>query len=550
MTTRMGRRRRRRMNFPILLFFSTLLLIVAGGLFAFELIRFSQREDRLPADLSVAGVRVGGLDEQAAIARWEQAYAQPVNLLYEGSPIVLNPDTVGFRLSSDAMLADALNARTGAGGFWSRFLNYLLGQENDVVRDVPLVATYQQSLLRDFLEDIASRYDQPAGQPGFDVQTLMTFPGEPGRELMIDEAMDAIDEALNDPVNRRVELPVGSAANAVPGIETLQELIIAYLDAEGFIYDGQATIASIFILDLTTGEEINILGDVAFTAASTMKLPIVIDYYRQLNREPSADEAWLMANSLLCSNNSSSNTLMRLIGNDDQFRGIASVTDTAQYLGARNTYLTAPFVEGVAGQQLGAIQAPDTSPNPNYSTNPDPFNQTTAEDLGTLLTLLYDCAQYGSGLSVAYPDATFTPQECRQIIEIMTANDLQRLLQAGLPPNTRISHKNGWVNDTVGDAGIVFSPSGRDYVISVFLWEEAEFQNFERLWPLVEEISRAAWNYFNPQEALRNRRDDLPRTAQECYRVDSAGNIVEYVYLPPGPEAVNLSDINAWRDES
>ena len=101
----------------------------------------------------------------------------------------------------------------------------------------------------------------------------------------------------------------------------------------------------------------------------------------------------------------------------------------------------------------------------------------------------------------------------------------------------RISHKNGWIFDTVGDAGVVYSPNGRHYVISVFLWERVEFQDYEKLWPLLEEVSRAAWNFFNPENALLNPRTDLPPTAQEC-----EGN-----YLPPSPEYVNLDDINHWR---
>jgi hypothetical protein len=73
----------------------------------------------------------------------------------------------------------------------------------------------------------------------------------------------------------------------------------------------------------------------------------------------------------------------------------------------------------------------------------------------------------------------------------------------------------------------------------VFLWEQTEFQDFERLWPLLEGVSRATWNYFNPEAALTERRDDLPPTAQEC-----EGN-----YLPPSMEDVNLNDIDAWRQQ-
>ncbi len=266
----------------------------------------------------------------------------------------------------------------------------------------------------------------------------------------------------------------------------------------------------------------------------------MIDFYRHLTFEPTQDEAWLLANSLLCSNNASSNLIVQLIGGGtDTFPGLVSVTNTAQYIGARNTYINAPFDLGVENQEFGSVSVPPTSPNPNFDTEPDPFNQTTAEDLGTLLTMIYDCANYGSGLMAAFPDGQFNQRECQQMLELMSGNDLKRLLQAGIPQGVRISHKNGWITDMVGDSGVVFPPNGHDYVISVFIWEEAEFQNFERLWPLLEEISRATWNYFNPDNPLPERRSDIPATAQTC-----EGN-----YLPPDAESVNLDNIDSWKTD-
>ncbi|MBZ0305270.1 MAG: class A beta-lactamase-related serine hydrolase, partial [Anaerolineae bacterium] len=281
------------------------------------------------------------------------------------------------------------------------------------------------------------------------------------------------------------------------------------------------TVGSVFIMDLETGEEVNILGDVAFSAASTAKVQILIDYFRNLWFPVPQDEAYLMANSLLCSNNSSSNLMMDIIGERSQgkrdvFAGLQDILQDTQYIGARNTFLTAPFVLGIEGQQLGSIPAPKTNPNPNFNANADPYNQTTAEDMGTMFSMIYDCANYGSGLMTAYPDGEFTQTECRQMLELMSGNDLLRLLQGGIPPSVRISHKNGWISDMVGDAGIVYPPNGRNYVIAVFLWQQAEFQDFNRLWPLVEGISRAAWNYFSPETPLIAARTDLPETAQAC----------------------------------
>ncbi len=537
--TGLGTKRRRR-ALPVVQLISVLLLLAAIGLFVVQLVQFSRGQELLPADITVAGVPVGNLLPQEAVARWEQAYSQPVLLYYAGSPIMLDPSSVGFRTSRETMLAAARAASDVEAGFWTRFLNHLLGREDQTKVNVPLSADYQRNLLEQLLRDIKARYDRPAGSAGFNLETLSVRSGAEGYEMDAGAALPMVEAALFSPDNRAVNLPVKTASANIGNIDTLRDMIIAYLNEQGFLYDGQTTVASVFILDLLTGEEVNINGDVAFSAASTMKLPILIDYFRHLWFSVPNDEAWLMANSLLCSNNSSSNLLMQIIGErvsgqQDIFAGIKDVTDTAQALGARNTYITAPFDLGIAGQQLGSIPAPLTSPNPNFNTRPDPYNQTTTEDMGTLFGLVYDCARYGSGLMAAYPDGEYTQTECQQMLELMSANDLLRLLQGGIPAGVRISHKNGWVSDTSGDAGIVFSPNGRDYIIAVYLWEQTDFQDYTRLWPLIEGVSRAAWNYFNPDNPLIAPRTDLPDTAQECIH-----------FLPP-QEQLDLNNINAWR---
>lgn len=533
--------RRRRAGFPALLSFSVLLTVSAAGLLIYFLVAFSRREQELPTGVTVAGINVGQLSERNAVARWERAYAAPILLLYANDlgehPIQLHPDQVGWRISSEPMLAGALASAQEGGGFWRRFLDFLLGIELSVSQDIPLVADYQDNALEAFLQDVAARYDDPPGNATFDLDTLTIYPGGSGYALDIGAAMPAVDAALRSADQRIVNLPVSPQGNQNLNLDSLRALIINYLDSKGFIYDGQGTVASVYILDLVSGAEINILGDVAYSAASTIKVPIIIEYFRQLDRVPTAGESWLIVNSLLCSNNSSSNLIMEIIGGNDIFAGLRRVTNTLQAISASNTYITAPFYLGVEGQQLGSIQAPATAPNPAFITEPDPFNQTTAEDMGTLFSLIYDCAHYDSGLALTLPEGQITQQECRRMLEVTSANDLERLLQGGIPPDARISHKNGWIFDTVGDAGVVYSPNGRHYVISVFLWERAEFQDYEKLWPLVEEISRAAWNFFNPENALLQPRANLPATAVEC-----EGN-----YLPPSAEAVNLDDINAWK---
>ncbi len=542
MTNRRSRRRTQRRILPKFRIVASLFFLAALGLFVVELMAFSQQTDIIPNNVRVGQIDVGGMSSAEARVAWERAYAQPIILYYNDSPIVLEPASIGFRLNIETMLAAALRVAEAEGGSWvGRFINHLTLQEFTAEAEIPLSADYQASLLRSFLTDIASRYDSPPGTPGYDLQTLTTFAGEQGFTLDIDAAVRVIDEALRDPTNRTVSLPVGGADANQPSIETLETMIIEYLDSQGFIYDGANTTAGIFIMDLQTGDEVNILGDVAFSAASTQKVAIMLDYFRDLSGEPTQDDAWLMANSLLCSANSSSNTMLEVIGGGNIFNGIASVTETMQYAGAVNSYLSAPFAE--PGRELGSIQVGPTTPNPQYNTNPDAFNQITPEDLGTLYGMIYDCANYGSGLMTAFPEGAYTRQECRQMLELMSANDLERLLQGGIAPDVRISHKNGWLNiqAVVGDAGIVYSPNGRNYIISVFLWkdstpDEATLVGFRELWPLLEEISRATWNYFNPEDQIIAQRE-LPETARDCEI---------HGYLPPYGQ-VNLNDINAWR---
>ena len=516
--------------------FSIGCLLAALALFVTELLAYSQRGDRLPANVNIAGVDVGGLSPSQVAVRLQQMYFTPLTLLYRDSPIQLGPQVVGFRVDTDAMLAEVSQATTSGAHFWGSFVDHLFDVENSAPVTVPVQSQYQTNLLRDYLRELAARYDVAPGNAISDLTSLQTFPGSSGYQLDLEAALPLVESALDDPNERRVILPVLPTASRPGDMATLRSLLIDYLDSQGFIYDGASTIASIFILDLRTGEELHVLSDVPFTAASMTKLAVLLNYYRTLYVPPDDDEAYLMANSLLCSNNSSTNLLLQTAGAGDPFAGLAATNHTSAQLGARNSFITALYDLGT-GESYGSISPPATEPNPGYSTQPDPYNQTTTEDLGTLFAMLYDCANFRSGAMLAFPDGEFTPTECRQMLELTSANDLERLLQGGIPPNARISHKNGWDGATMhGDAGIVYSPNGNHYVIAVFVWENSDFFSYDIAWPLIEEISRAAWNHFNPEAPLLARRDDLPTFAADC----------ESNYLPPYGE-VDLNDINAWR---
>ncbi len=535
--------RPRGLQFPLLEIASAILLLGAIVLGMLELVAYSNQKDTLPTDLTIAGIPVGGLSEEDALARVESVYAaQPVQLYYEGSPILLDPAEINFRVNGEAMMASARAQSSREKNFWAGFWNYLERRPVAAV-SVPLSAEYPESDLRDYLDNLAQRYDAKATGAGFDLATLTFGSGTSGRLLDVDQAMVLVNRALFDsnPENRRVDLPTVAAAAPQQNMDTLRDAIMDLTYSMDFPYNGTDSLVSVYVMDLASGENVKILSDVPHSARSVIKIPIMINLFRK-ELLVSQDEAFLLTESILCSNNASSNLLMQVAGDgagvEPALRdGLNQVSCTAQELGAEHTFISAPLDVADRDYQFeAAVCRPPDAGNTSYNTDPDAYSQTTAEDMGLLLTQIYDCANYGSGLMAVYP-TDITQTECQQMINLLSGNRIDRLIELGVPPGIQIAHKNGWGIETSADAGIVYSPGG-DYVLSVFVWErDVDGNNLPTIlsWEVIEEISRLVYNYFNPDVPLIQRRQPInPNTAINCVTV-------RY------PEDVDLNDINKNR---
>jgi beta-lactamase class A len=553
------RERQRRLHLPLLEIFSTLLVFGAIVLGMIELVQYSnaRAKDQLPTRLTIAEVPVGGLSENDARALLEEVYVQqPIRLLYGSSLIELPPGQIGFRLNTDAMLASARDQSVGSDDdFWPGFWNYL-GQQSVKEVTVPLDWSYDESELRLYLQDIAVRYDAVAGQAGFNTMTLTFERGAPGRTLDLEQSMPLIMAALQEPesANRRVILPLVDTGASNVSLDTLEQAIINYMDMpEHDYWNNPQHVASVYVLDLQSGEEVSILGDVVYSAVSTIKIPIMINVFREKLTVPQ-DYQYLLTESIMCSNNSASNRLIEYAGtgvaySEDQWmaRGLDQLSCTAQTLGASHTFMNAWIWlgQGSPVSPVFSVCLPETPGNPDINTTPDPNSQTTAEDMGLMLSEIYDCTQHGSGLMAIYPH-DITQTECRWMENLLSGNRIDRLIELGVPLGTRVEHKNGWgqrgdatwIGDgTSGDAAIVFSPGGT-YVLAVYTWSIGD-DGIEgpiiQDWELIEEISRLVYNYFNPSAPLFERRTPInPYTAIDCVTVSSTTD-------------VNLDDINANR---
>jgi beta-lactamase class A len=474
-------------------------LLAALVLAIFQLVRYSRLRANLPTGLHIAGIPVGGLDRQQAAQRLLEAYTIPVELQYGDALIQLDPSVVDFQLDLDTMLAAADIQRT-QNTFWEGFWDFLWGRTS-MTADVPLRASFSETRLRTHLEqEIAQRYDQPPSPAQPIVGTVSFQPGTPGSSLDIDGAVVLIENALFSNLRRQVALPLLRNAPPRPAFQNLEVLIRQTIDLAEF--DG---LAGIYLMDLQTnqdmhlaysqGETISVQPDIAYTASSIIKIPIMVSVFNRMGDNPDEESLNLLGEMIEKSGNETADWLMdRVI---DPNRAPLFVTEDMQAIGLENTFLAGYFS---LGSPLLSLEQTPANQRIDITTDPDPYSQTTPSDIGMLLEDIYICAQENGGALAAVFEGQITQEECQQMIEHLVNNKLPVLLTGGIPEGTRIAHKHGWVSlngiiNTIGDSGIIYSPGG-DYILVVFLYNPVQLV-WDPASALVANISRAVYNYYN-----------------------------------------------------
>lgn len=440
----------------------------------------------LPAGMTMAGLPVAGMTREQALDALAEAFARPLELTYQEKALTLSPDIVELRYDAEQTATNldvALAPRNGLDGF----IAYVL-RRPFVAVDVPVAVGYSQERLDGFLAHVASQYDHPPIPPVALPDSLTFRAGKPGYQLDLEASRARLGAALVSATGRQVELVVRTEEAPPMDLDALGQMIQIMLD------DHPGLIPGIFIKDLQTGDELAINAEVAYAGLSVLKIAVMEETYRILDEPLSAEVSdWLSDTMGVTSSNFKANLLLRdIIGGGDGYRGAENLTASMNYLGLRNTFMVAPYDE----QSALTIVTPANS-RTDITTEPDPLMQTTPLDIGLLLEMIYQCKHGGGALMIAYPGA-FTAAECRQMIEWMSGNYIDSLIEAGLPVGTPLAHKHGWTGDTHADAGIVFSPGG-DFVLIVFLYRP-EWLEWEESAPLISDIARATYNYFNPTQ--------------------------------------------------
>jgi len=484
--------------------FSILFLTATIVLTIIALVDYSRQRNNYPAGMTIAGVPVGGLEPQAASERVLVVYTSPIEAQYGEEIIHIDPALVGFELDLEAMLAAADLSRTG-GSFWGGFWGYLWNQESEPVA-IPLRATISEETLRKYLQnEIAARYDTPP-EPARPIPGSTSFvAGQPGQVLDIERAIILIEDALRSPTSRTVSLTFQRTAPARPTLGNLEILLQQTINIAE--YDG---VFGLYMLDLQSGQEIHFAmdkgqeipsePDVAFTASSTIKIPIMLSYYVK-NGPAALDErtSELILNMIRKSENPPADALMERL---HAFDGPLIVTEDLQKIGLENTFIAGFFCDPSNPCPLLQRFSTPANQRPDVFTDPDPYNQTTTSDMGMLLADIYQCATSSGGALIATFPGQITQEVCQQMINFLAADKIGVLIEAGVPEGTQVAHKHGWISDAasgviknISDSAIVYTPGG-NYVLVMYAYHPVQTV-WEPVSNLFAQLSQIVYNYFN-----------------------------------------------------
>jgi beta-lactamase class A len=322
--------------------------------------------------------------------------------------------------------------------------------------------------------------------------------GTPGTVLDQAHGAELIQAALFSPDNRRVVLPVVSNQRSLPSLESLKTLI-TQLAAVNNYYG----LIDVYMVNLQTGQDMHLVHmngedyptdpDVAFTAVSTIKIPILLATFIHQNMPLDGEtEKWLEDMLGVQSGNDPADWLMQSL---DPARGPLVVTQGMREMGLVNTFIAGYFQPGSG--LLETIKTPANQRN-DIQTDLDPYNQTTPVDLGLLLQDIYQCSGGGGTLLMKFP-GRITAEECNTMLDLLSQDTIGVFIQGGVPEGTKVVHKHGWdpgIFHTFGDAAIVYSPGG-NYVLTIFLWQ-ADWLLWDIGSKTISEVSKAVYNYYNP----------------------------------------------------
>jgi beta-lactamase class A len=253
----------------------------------------------------------------------------------------------------------------------------------------------------------------------------------------------------------------------------LQAQVRALMTQYSFLHTGM------FFLDLQTGNYLNIGGDRVFPAASTIKLPILIAFFQDLDAgKVRLDEPLVMRDDLIT--DGSGEMQDEPVGT----RFTAAETVTKMITISDNT-ATNMIIDRLGGidqlnQRFQSWGLQDTVIHHMLS-DLRGTNTTSSQDMVRLLALVVN-------------DKLLSAQSKDQVLNILRHTTIRSLLPAGLGAGADIANKTGDIGFLIGDAGLITMPTGKRYLAGIFVerpYDDTRGRDF------IQQVSRLVYNYLD-----------------------------------------------------
>lgn len=236
--------------------------------------------------------------------------------------------------------------------------------------------------------------------------------------------------------------------------------------------------AGAFFVDLDNGAYVNLQAASVFSAASTIKIPVLIAFFQDIDAgKIHLDEKLTMRKELIGGGSGD----MQHQPPDKQFSALE--TATKMIVISDNT-ATNMLIDRLGGkdalnQRFKEWGLTATAIN-NLLPDLEGTNTTSPQDLANLLAKI----DRGELVSLKSRD---------RILGIMEQTRTRTLLPQGLEKEALIAHKTGDIGSVLGDAGIIDMPSGKRYIGAILVKRP---HNDYTARTLIQEISRTVYQHF------------------------------------------------------
>jgi beta-lactamase class A len=235
----------------------------------------------------------------------------------------------------------------------------------------------------------------------------------------------------------------------------------------------RANAIAVAIQDLETGFEFQYRADRWFHAASTIKLAVLLGTFAAIHKGKLVPQSRLHVRNRFRS--AHDGTTFRVMSERDADSEVQSaigktmrISELARNMIIRSSNLATNLLLDLLG--IGFLQRVleehdltgidlRRGVEDELAFEHGINNRVTADGLVQLLRLIAD-------------ERAFSPQLSRQMLDILHEQEFRSGIPAGLPAHARVAHKTGEISTIAHDAGIVYLPKRKPYVVVILTeWE-------------------------------------------------------------------------------